>query len=159
MPIRSHAALVLLLALPTLAQALPPPVGFSLEAAVSAVPRGAAARLVAVSSCWIDGDLEAEARLGFGSADRPGGRGAHALTPALGLRWGPDVGRWRPVLGVEAGARVAVAGQGVAPTAAARAGVELFARRELSVSVSVGWRWTSGAAPGAEAIVGLGYYP
>jgi hypothetical protein len=159
MPIRSHAVLVLLLAVPTLAQALPPPVGFSLEAAVSAAPGGAAARFVAVSSCWIDGDLEAEARFGFGSADRPGGRGADALTPALGLRWGPDVGRWRPLLGVEAGARIPVAGPGVAPTAAARAGVELFARRELSVSLAVGWRWTSGAASGSEAIFGVGYYP
>lgn len=154
-----NAVTVLLLAVPTLAPALPPPVGFSLETAVSAAPGGAATRLVAVTSCWIDGDLEAEARLGFGSADRTGGRGADALIPALGLRWGPDVGRWRPVLGVEAGVRVPVAGPGVVPTAALRAGIELFARRELSVSVAVGWRWTSGAASGAEAIVGLGYYP
>jgi hypothetical protein len=159
MRILAHAVIALLLAVPTLAQALPPPIGFSLEIGLSPAPGGAAARFAAVTSCWLDGDLEGEVRLGFVSADRPGGRGADALTPALGLRWGPDVGRWRPVLGVEAGARVPAVGQGAAPTAAARAGIELFARREFSVSVAAGWRWTSGAASGPEVIVGFGYYP
>jgi hypothetical protein len=154
----AHAIVVLLLAAPTLARALPPPVGFSLATGLSATPRGAAARFTAATSCWLDGDLDGEVRLGFGSADRAGGRGADALTAALGLRWGPDVGRWRPVLGVEAGARVPLVGHGVVPTASARLGVELFARRDFSVSVEAGWRWTSGAAAGAEAMVGLGYY-
>jgi hypothetical protein len=151
--------LLLLLALPTTAPALPPPVGFSLEAAASGASSGAAARLTAVTSCWIEGDVEAEARLGFGSADRPGGRRADAVTPALGLRWGPDVGRLRPLLGLEAGVRLPTAGRGVAPTAAARAGLELWARRRLALSVAVGWRWSPGVGSGAEACVGLGYHP
>jgi len=155
-----HLPLVLLpLVLVTPAAALPPPLGFSLETAASAAPGGAAARLTAVTSCWIDGDVEAEARLGLGSADRPGGRGADAVIPALGLRWGPDLGRWRPRLGFEAGVRLPLAGRALAPTAAVRLGFELFARRDLSLTVATAWRWTSGAPSGAEAVVGLGYYP
>jgi hypothetical protein len=103
--------------------------------------------------------VEAEARLGLGSVNRPDGRGAAAIFPALGLRWGPDVGRWRPLVGLEAGVRLPESGLPVAPTASARMGVELFARRELSLTVAIGWRWTSGAASGVEASVGLGYYP
>jgi hypothetical protein len=155
-----RATTVLLLqALPTPAPALPPPVGFSLETAVPVAVAGAAPRLAAATSCWLDGDLEAEAKVAFGSAGRPAARAADAVAPALGLRWGPDLGRWRPRLGVEAGVRLPVAGHRAAPTGAARAGLELFARRELSLSVGVGWRWTSGAAAGLEAVVGLGYYP
>ncbi len=153
------AIIAQLLAVPTLATALAPPVGFSLETAVVAAPSRAAGRLTAVASCWLDGDLEAEARLGFGSVDRPGGRRADAVTPALGLRWGPDAGRWRPVIGVEAGTRLLATERGAALTAAARAGVEFLARRDLSLTVALGWRWTSGAGSGAEAIVGLGYHP
>jgi hypothetical protein len=149
--------LPLLLGLPTPARAVPPPLGFSVESAVSPAPGGATARLAAVTSFWLDGDLEAEARLGFGSAPRTMGRAADALTPALGLRWGPDVGRWRPLLGVEAGVQLATTGSSASPVAAARAGVQLIARRQFSLSVTMGWRWGAGA--GAEARVGLGYAP
>ncbi len=159
MPSLDHLALTLLLAVPAQAWPLAPPVGFSIETAVSRAPGGASARLAAVASFWIGGDLDAEARLGLGSADRPGDRGADALTPALGLRWSPDAGRWRPLLGLEAGVQVPTAGLAVAPTAAGRAGVELFAARALSLSVAIGWRWTSGAGARAEATVGVAYYP
>lgn len=152
-------ALVLLSVLPTPAPALPGPLGFSMETAVPVAAAGAVPRLAAVTSWWLDGDLEGEARLAFASAGRPPDRGADAVTPALGLRWGPDLGRWRPRLAVEAGVRLAATGRPATPTGAARAGAELFARRDLSLSVGVGWRWTTGAAPGLEAVVGVGYYP
>jgi hypothetical protein len=152
-------AVTLLLAMPVPAPALAPPVGFSLETAVSAGPGGSAPRLTAVTSCWLAGDLEAEARLALGSAPRSGGRGADAVTPGLGLRWAPDPGRWRPLLGLEAGVRLPAAGGAAAPTAAARAGVEFFPLRQLWLSLAIGWRRTAGAAPGAEAALGIGYAP
>jgi hypothetical protein len=152
-------ALLLLSALPTPAPARPGPYGFSLETAVPVAAAGAAPRLTAVTSWWLNGGLEGEARLAFGSVGRPPARGADAMTPALGLRWGRDLGRWRPRIGVEVGVRLPAAGRSATPTGAARAGVELFGRRDLALSVGAGWRWTSGAAPGLEAVVGLGYYP
>jgi hypothetical protein len=130
-----------------------------MEAGLSEASGHRSTRLAWVVSCWLVGDLEAEARLGFGSADRPDGRGAAAVTPALGLRWWPDVGRWRPLLGLEAGQRLPLAGLEARPTAAARAGVGFFVRRQLSLSLAAGWRWTGSAAGGIEAVVGLGYTP
>lgn len=158
---RAHraTALLLLSTLPTPAPALPGPYGISLETVVPVGAAGVAPHLTAVSSCWLDGDLEGEVRLAFGSAGRPPARGAGAVAPALGLRWGPELGRWRPRLGVEAGVRLPAADRPAAPTGAVRAGIELFARRDLALSVGAGWRWTSGTAPGLEAVVGLGYYP
>jgi hypothetical protein len=152
-------AVTWLLATPVPAPALAPPVGFSLEAAVSAGPAGSNPGLTAVTSCWLAVDLEAEARLALWSAPRSGGRGADVVTPALGLRWAPDPGRWHPLLGVEAGVRLPASGSAAAPTAAARAGVEFFPRRQLWLSLAIGWRWTARAAPGAEAALGIGYAP
>jgi len=151
--------LMTLLLLPAGAAAVAPPLGFSLESAVFERAGGAGLRLTAVTSCWVVGGLEAEARLGFGSADRPDGRGADAVTPGLGLRWGPDLGRWRPVAGLEAGLVFSGAGGAPAPTAAVRGGVTWFPRRDLSVGVGLAWRRTSGAAAGLEAVVGLGLFP
>ena len=151
--------LMTLLLLPAGAAAVAPPLGFSLESAVFERAGGAGLRLTAVTSCWLVGGLEAEARLGFGSADRPGGRGADAVTPGLGLRWEPDLGRWRPVAGLEAGLVFSSAGGSPAPTGAVRGGVAWFPRRDLSLGAGLAWRRTSGAAAGFEAVAGLGYYP
>jgi hypothetical protein len=145
--------------LPAGAAAVVPPVGFSLESAVFERAGGAGLRLTAVTSCWLVDGLEVEARLGFGSADRPDGRGADAVTPGLGLRWGPDLGRWRPVAGLEAGLVFSRAGGAPARTGAVRGGVAWFPRRDLSVGAGLAWRRTSGAVGGLEAVVGLGYYP
>jgi len=152
-------AVTLLFAIVSPSPALALPIGFTLETAVSAAPGGAAPRFTGATSCWLDGDLEAEARLGFGSAHRPGGRGADGVTPGLGLRWTPDLGRWRPLLGVEAGVRLPVAGLTSAPTASVRAGIEILVRRQLALSLAAGWRWSSGATPGAEGVLGLSYAP
>jgi hypothetical protein len=159
MPSLHHLALTMLLAIPDPAWALPPPFGFSLETAVSGAPGRASTHFTAVTSRWIAGDVEAEARLGLGSVDRTAGRGSDAVTPGLGLRWSPDAGRWRPVLGLEAGVRLPSTGPPVAPTAAARAGVEHVLRRELSLLAAVGWRWTSGACWRGEAVIGVAYRP
>jgi hypothetical protein len=148
-----------LLVVPAHAFGVPPPVGFSLEGALFERAGATALRVTAVSSCWVEGWLEAEARLAFGSADRPGGRATAAVTPALGLRWGPELGRWRPLLGIEAGVLLPSDGRSTRPTGAARAGLQWFARRDLALSVELVERWTSGAGGGVEAVMGLGYSP
>ena len=159
MPSLDQLALTLLLMIPGPARALPGSIGFSLEAAVSGAPGRATTHYTAVASRWIAGDVEAEARLGLGSVERTGGRGADALTPGLGLRWSPDAGRWRPLVGLEAGVCLPLAGPPLAPTGAARAGVEHLLRRELALSAAVGWRWTSGAGSRGEAVIGVAYRP
>ena len=147
------------LLLPTAASAVPPPIGFSLESAVFERAGAADLRLTAITSCWLEGGLEAEARLGFGSADRPGGRATAALAPALGLRWGPELGRWRPLVGAEAGVVLPADGGSARPTGAVRAGLQWFPRRDLLVSAGVAWRWTGGEPARPEAVVGLGWFP
>ncbi len=149
----------LLLLLPTPSPAVPPPLGFSLESAVLERAGAADLRLTAVTSCWLDGGLEAEARLGFGSADRPGGRATAAVTPALGLRWGPVLRRWRPLLGIEGGVELPAEGGLTRPTGAARAGIQWFPRRDLWLSAHLAARWTAGAPARPEAVLGLGYAP
>jgi hypothetical protein len=153
------AALALPLVASRPARALPPPVGVSIEAALPAAPGPAGARLALVTSAWLTGDLEGEARLGLGSAARPGGRATGVVTPAVGLRWVPDAGRWRPLIGAELGVRCRAPGPSTALTTAARAGVELLPRRRLSLSLAVGWRWNPGATSGAEVVLGLGFAP
>ncbi len=153
------ALVVPLLILPAHAFGVPPPVGFSLEGALFERAGATALRVTAVTSCWVEGWLEAEARLGFGSADRPGGRATAAVTPALGLRWGPELGRWRPLLGVEVGVLLSADGESSRTTGAARAGLQWFARRDLALSVELAERWTAGAGGGVEAVLGLGYAP
>jgi len=148
-----------LLILPSGAGAVSPPMGFSLESAVFERSGGADLRLTAVTSCWLEGGLEAEARLGFGSADRPGGRATATLTPGLGLRWGPGLGRWRPLLGVEAGLQLSADGRSPAATGAARAGIERYLRRDLPLLVAVAVRTTAGAGAALEPVVGLGWFP
>jgi hypothetical protein len=148
-----------LLVVPTHAFGVPPPIGFSLEGALFERAGATAVRVTAVTSCWVEGWLEAEARLGFGSADRPQGRATAAVTPALGLRWGPELGRWRPLLGVEAGVLLPADGQSTLATGAARAGLQWFARRDLALSVELADRWTAGVGGRVEAVMGIGYFP
>jgi hypothetical protein len=155
----SPLLVALLLALPTTVPALAPPLGISLETVVSPRPGGGRVGLTAGASCWLSGGLEAEARLAFGSADRPGGRAAAGVSPALGLRWVPDLGHWRPLAGVEAGLRFAGDGASAAPTAAGRGGVEFLALRQLSIVAAAGWRWSASGGTGPELLLGLAYRP
>jgi hypothetical protein len=148
-----------LLVVPAHAFGVPPPVGFSLEGAVFERAGATDLRVTAVTSRWVEGWLEAEARLGFGSADRPGGRATAAVTPAFGLRWGPELGRWRPLLGVEGGVLLPADRQSTRPTSAARAGLQWFARRDLALSFELARRWTAGAGGRIEAVMGFGFYP
>jgi hypothetical protein len=151
--------LALLLAQPAAVPAQAMPLGISLETLVAPRPGGGRAGLTAGASCWLSGGLEAEARLAFESADRPGGRATAGVSPALGLRWVPELGRWRPLAGVEAGLRFAADGSGAALTAAVRGGAEFLALRQLAVTAAAGWRWSASGGSGPELLLGLAYRP
>ncbi len=148
-----------LLALPAPATAVAPPFGFALEGALFRSSGPAAPGLTAVTTCWLTGGLQAEARIGFGSADRPEVRAAAAVTPALGLRWGPWTGRWQPLVGVEVGVRLPADQTSARPTGAVRGGLEWFWRRDLSASAGLSWRWSAGERPGADLRLGVAWYP
>jgi hypothetical protein len=148
-----------LLALPAPATAVAPPFGFALEGVLFRPSGPPAPGLTAVASWWVTGGLQAEARLGFWSADRPEVRAAAAITPALGLRWGPWSGPWQPLVGVEVGVRLPADGPSVRPTGAVRGGLEWFWRRDLSASAGLAWRWSTGERPGADLRLGLAWYP
>ncbi len=148
-----------LLALPAPAAAVAPPFGFALEGALFRTAGPPAPGLTAVTTCWLTGGLQAEARIGFGSADRPEVRAAAAVTPALGLRWGPWTGRWQPLVGVEVGVRLPADQTSARPTGAVRGGLEWFWRRDLSASAGLSWRWSAGERPGADLRLGVAWYP
>jgi hypothetical protein len=148
-----------LLALPAPATAVAPPFGFGLEGGLLRPFGPPVPGLTAVTSCWLTGGLQAEARLGFWSADRPEVRAAAAVTPALGLRWGPWTGRWQPLIGVEVGVRLQADGPSARPTGAVRGGLEWFCRRDLSATAALAWRWSAGERPGADLRLGVAWYP
>jgi hypothetical protein len=151
--------LIALLVLPSAATAVAPPLGFALEGALFRPSGPPVAGLTAVTTCWITGGLQAEARLGYRSADRPQGRAATAVTPALGLRWGPALGRWQPLVGLEVGVSVLPDRDAPSPTGAVRGGIEWFWQRDLAASAGLAWRWTGGERPGAELRLGIAWYP
>lgn len=142
-----RAALTLLSLLSLLpaapAAAQPPNRSISLQASAAADRGGAGPGLSLAAGAWLEGDLDATARLAWRSAPRPGGRAA-ALALA-GLRWAPDVGRWRPVLSLEGGAAWR-AGRGAAGAGAVRAGLEWLPSRDWSLTAGAGLAWDGRAA-------------
>lgn len=137
----------------------------ALESGLSAPlgARGAARAAFALAATgWLEGPVEAVARVRYGSAERTGGRGADALLAAtLGARASLLPDPLRPQLGVEAGwARRIEAGGATASAFAAAAflGLEWFPARDLSVAVRAGCRWVGGAAAAAEAAGGFAAY-
>ncbi|WP_242372068.1 hypothetical protein [Anaeromyxobacter sp. SG26] len=114
-------------------------------------PAGGAARVslpVAIAAtAWLDGPFEAVARLGFGSAPEPSGRGTvRRVEGTAGLRWSPGTDALRPLLQLELGWSHAgwdpAGASGL--SAAAGAGLEWFAHRDLALGARAGLRRVPG---------------
>lgn len=149
----SAAALLLAVLLPLPAAALPGNRAVSLEVVA---PGGAPPAGALGAGCWLAGEVEAEARLVVGSAPRTGGRAAAgAVTPEVGLRWAPDVGRWRPLLGLAVGVGLAAAGRDAAPTGLLRAGLERRLGQGWAVTAALGLRLRASERAAGEAALGL----
>jgi hypothetical protein len=112
-------------------------------------------------TAWIEGPVEAVARVRYGAGERTSGRGADAIfAGTVGLRGSLLPDPLRPQLGLEVGWSRRVAADGTVadrPAAAASAGLEWFPARDVSVSLRAGYRWLAGALS-AEAIAGLAAY-
>lgn len=131
----------------------------ALEAAVASRPGPQAASLTLAAGSWLDGEVEAVARLTLGAAVEPGGRGATgAVTPAAGLRWAPDQGRWRPTLAVALGVRLPVAGRATAVATLLQAGLERLLEPGWALGLTVGVRWLAGEGAAGEAALEVRRY-
>jgi hypothetical protein len=125
-------------------------------------PGGPARAAFAIgATAWLEGPLEAVARVRYGAGQRTSGRGADALfAGTVGLRASLLPDPPRPQLEVEVGWSRRVAADGtVADRAAAAAsvGLEWFPSRDVSISVRAGYRWLA-AALSAEAVAGVAAY-
>ncbi len=109
------------------------------------------------ASAWIEGDLEAVARIAYASVPQTGGRAAADLASGtLGLRWSAGTDAVRPQLEVEAGWARARRGESPSSAVALGAGiaVEWFLVRDLSLAARAALR--RGALPGWRVDVTLG---
>ncbi len=152
------AALLAAAACAALAQ--PPNHSVTLAVQAGAGKEGSSRSALLGAATWLEGDFEAIAWLGMGSAPRTDERAADlAVTPAAGLRWAPDLWRWRLIVEVECGLVLPVGGWGEAqPTAAGRAGVEVFLRTDLSLGAGMGARWIATLGWSPEGTLGARLY-
>lgn len=112
----------------------------SLESGL-AVPLGeggaAAVPVALAATTWLEGPLDAVARLSFGVAGEPSGRAAaHRLEGTAGLRWSFGSDAVRPHVQLELGWARSAAPDGAGAdglVAAAGAGLEWFARRDVAL--------------------------
>jgi hypothetical protein len=142
------AALLLTLALP--AAPLTPNRSVSLQSSQALARDGSPAFALATST-WLEGELEAMARLTLRSAEEPKVRGAAGgLWPAVGLRWAPDAGRWRPTAELELEVRLPLYGRAVTPGGVVRLGAEWLPARDLGLCGGLGLRWSPGRPLAAE---------
>jgi hypothetical protein len=108
------------------------------------------------ATTWLEGGFDGIARLAIEAARATSGRGAdESVEGTAGVRWTPGPERLRPELFAELGWRREERGGAVAQrlAAAAGAGVEWFAGRDLSVAVRVAVRR---GATGPELALTLG---
>jgi len=153
----STPALGLLLALilspPTAAAALPSNRSIALE---TALDRAGSPALTLAAGCWLEGEVEAVARLTLGSAPRSAGRGATgAVTPEAGLRWTPDPGRWRPALAVALGVRLPTVGRATTATGLLQGGLERQLGGGWAATAAVGLRLRAAERAAWEAALGV----
>lgn len=136
----------------------------ALEAGVSAPVGGGAAApeaFAVTATAWLDGDLEAVARVGRWAAARTEGRGADgggwAGTAGLRLSAGPEP--LRPQVWIEAGWARVLGRTGLADrlVLGAGAGLEWFVARDVSVAARGALRG-AGAARRLEVVAGLAAY-
>jgi hypothetical protein len=149
----------ILLAMPVSSAALQANRSLALEATGDASPEGRAGAVTLSAGCWLEGEVEVVARLTLGSLPRPEGRGtAGAVTPEAALRWMPDQGRWRPVLGLGLGVRLPAIGRATAPTGILLGGLERHLAPGWALAATIGARWVAGEGTGAEAGLGVRLY-
>lgn len=121
---------------------------------------GPGATVAVTASAWLDGDVEAVARVAYGSADGTRGHAAvSAMTGTLGLRLSLWHGPVRPQVLVDAGwARVGEGGM-TSDRAAFGVGVALewFPASDLSVAPRAALR-LAGGAPALELTVAFAAY-
>lgn len=125
-------------------------------------PGGAPRPAFAIAATgWLDGPVEAVARVRYGSAERTGGRGADAIfAGTLGLRASLLPDPLRPQLGIEVGWSRRVGADGTVAdrlAAAALLGLEWFPARDVAVALRGGYRWLAGTLS-AEAVGGVAAY-
>jgi len=137
--------------------------GIAVESGVCAPLRRAGSlrpTLAISASTWLEGDVEAVARVAFSSAGETAGRDAvPALAGTLGLRLSLGRAPVRPQLFAEGGwARVeAVRGAANRATLGLGGALEWFPASDLSAGVRAALRLT-GAAAALEIVVALGGY-
>jgi hypothetical protein len=149
----------ILLAAPLPSAALEANRSIALEATGDARPEGRAGAMTLAAGCWLEGEVEVQARLTVGSVPRPEGRGAAgAVTPEAALRWIPDAGSWRPLAGLGLGIRLPAAGRAAAPTAILLGGLERHLAPGWALAATVGVRWVAGDGTGLEAGLGVRLY-
>ncbi len=147
------------MALPCRAAALTANRSLALETALAARSGPEAAAVTLAAGCWLEGEVEAVARLTLGAAPASTGRGATgAVTPEAGLRWAPDEGHWRPTLALALGVRLPVAGRATAPTALLQGGLEWLVEPGWALGATAGVRWLAGEGAAGEAALGVRLY-
>jgi hypothetical protein len=151
-----------LLALATPARAQLSNASIGLEAGVSA-PRAtsdaARARLALTAGRWLDGDVEAIARIAWASAPETPGRGTAALAGTVGLRWSLLPDPLRPQLELELGwARRLGADPADGVALGVSIGAEWFLARDLSIALRAALRRGPGAEVRGEGTLGAAAY-
>jgi hypothetical protein len=149
---------LLLLAAPLPARPLPSGQAVGLAAGAEAGEGGGRPSpvLALEASRWLDGPLDAVAGLRRSATAGVGGRAV--VTPSLGLRWSPSLGRWRPSL--ETGLGLALPLNGWSPSVAVYGGaaLERLLGAELGLVASLEGRWCAGAGRSAALTLGARLY-
>lgn len=147
----------------TRAAAQPANHGIALESGFSSPAAGGGAMAAAfalTASTWLEGDVDAFARVAWASGPRTGGRAAvPALAGTVGLRLSLGRAPLRPQLLVDAGWARVPSGRVAAShgTLAAGAALEWLPAGELSIAPRLAVR-TAGGAPLLELGLSLGGY-
>jgi hypothetical protein len=122
---------------------------------------GVVGGLALVATTWLDGDLEAVARLAFGAGARTADRAAagDAWTGTAGVRLSLAPEPLRPQVTLEVGWRRWISPDGATGAFALGGGLglEWFAARDLSLALRCAMRG-AGGAPELEASIGAAVY-
>jgi hypothetical protein len=136
----------------------------ALEAGLSApldAPGGPRPAVALAATCWLEGSVEAVARVAYAAEPQPGGRGSAALVAGTaGLRVSLLPDPLRPQLGLELGwARRSGAGSTEDRLAlGATAGLEWFPARDVSLAARGALRGFGGAPSLELALAAAAYF-
>ncbi len=115
------------------------------------------------ATAWLEGPFDAVARVAFRAAAEPSGRGtARRAEGTAGLRWSFGTDALRPQLQLELGWAHAAGWEAAAPAsglvAAAGAGLEWFARRDVALASRASLRRGPGEGWRPELTLGASFY-